>query len=266
MSIENKGLIYKITNIFNGKIYIGKTKKYYGNRLFGIEKRFEHHINNAISNKANRNDCPRLYNAIRKYGEYSFDIELILECDVDKCDENEIKYIQQYNSTDPKLGYNIANGGGGRSVVNVDENIRQKISKSQNDKYEMNTRPYFKDNKLVGYVARRRENGETFQKMFASQENTPETNLELAKKWLEDIKTNKKNNTLKYNRKTDLPININYIKDKYDKKTIIGYRVDVMINNKKISRSFQSKTKEKSLETLLQEALKCKASLLGNNC
>ena len=85
-------------------------------------------------------------------------------------------------------------------------------------------------------------------------------------KKIEDIKTNKKDNTLKYNRKTDLPININYIKDKYDKKTIIGYRVDVMINNKKTSRSFQSKTKEKSLETLLQEALKCKASLLGNNC
>jgi group I intron endonuclease len=266
MAETNKGLIYKITNIFNDKVYIGKTKKYYGERYFGIEGRFDIHIQNALSNNVNRNDCPRLYNAIRKYGEYSFDIELLNECDIDECDKYEISYIEQFNSTNPDFGYNISKGGGGRSVVNVDENIRKKISQSQNSQYDMNIRPYYKDSKLIGYVARRRENGNTFQKMFASQENTPEINLELAKKFIENVKNKKEDNTIKYNKTTSLPMNINYIKDKYDKTTIIGYRVDVMVNGVKNTRTFQSKTGIKTLETLLEEAKKYKNSLVGNNC
>ena len=57
--------IYKITNLINNKIYIGKTKK-------DIETRFKEHLQNAI------NDCQyNLSKAIRKYGIDNFNIEMI---------------------------------------------------------------------------------------------------------------------------------------------------------------------------------------------
>jgi hypothetical protein len=51
-------IIYKIINKITKDIYIGKTKK-------SIQKRFSQHINNASRGSL---DCPKLYNAIRKYG------------------------------------------------------------------------------------------------------------------------------------------------------------------------------------------------------
>lgn len=63
--------IYKITNIINGKVYIGQTS-------FSIEKRFKEHLQD--SNKAHTEKRP-LYDAIRKYGKDKFIIELIEETD-----------------------------------------------------------------------------------------------------------------------------------------------------------------------------------------
>lgn len=50
--------IYKITNLVNGKVYIGKTEE-------TIEKRFRQHL--SESNKDRCKNRP-LYRAIRKYG------------------------------------------------------------------------------------------------------------------------------------------------------------------------------------------------------
>lgn len=55
------GVIYKITNIKNNKIYIGLTSK-------SIEHRFYYHLRDD-------NQCRLLANAIRKYGKESFKIE-----------------------------------------------------------------------------------------------------------------------------------------------------------------------------------------------
>lgn len=83
-------LIYKIINKVNNKIYIGKTKKYYKEKYFGIKGRFSNHIASANS-KSKCNDCPRLYNAIRKYGKDNFTIELIEETTLELI--NQEKYI-----------------------------------------------------------------------------------------------------------------------------------------------------------------------------
>lgn len=53
-------LIYKITNTANNKIYIGKTKEYYGSEYFGIAGRLRHHLVNAYT-KSKYNDCPKFY-------------------------------------------------------------------------------------------------------------------------------------------------------------------------------------------------------------
>lgn len=50
--VENKlgivyGIIYKITNISNGKAYVGKTKSHRGNRVYGVHNRFKSHLDSA---------------------------------------------------------------------------------------------------------------------------------------------------------------------------------------------------------------------------
>ena len=254
-------LIYKITNTDNNKIYIGKTKEYYKKTKFGIESRLQNHINCALS-KSKANDCPRLYNAIRKYGKDKFKVELLESTTEENIDDREIYYIKSYDSTNPNIGYNIALGGGGRSVVEVNDDIRNKISKAQTNKGTLNIKPYYDDDKIhIGYFARRRENGKVFQKYFTSKKFSLDENFTKAKEWIESIKNNKVDNSKKYNKNNNLPKNINYIHAKNDKTKIIGYRVDILKEGIKITKSFQSING--NLEELLNKAINFKNESLN---
>lgn len=62
--------IYKITNLINGKSYIGKTS-------FSIKKRFKEHQRDAFRD---RNEKRPLYSAMRKYGIENFTVEQVEEC------------------------------------------------------------------------------------------------------------------------------------------------------------------------------------------
>ena len=105
--------IYKITNIIDNKIYIGKdTKsdsKYFGSGII---------INRAIV----------------KYGKENFIKEIIDETDdYFELSKKEIYWIKKYNSTDRQIGYNISSGGdGGDTLSNHPdlEIIKEKISKN----------------------------------------------------------------------------------------------------------------------------------------
>lgn len=93
--------IYKITNLINGKVYIGQS--------INIEKRVKEHFYKAKCKKdVSYNSA--LHSAIRKYGEENFTWEVIAECSIDDIDELEKKYIKEYNSIVPE-GYNILSGG-----------------------------------------------------------------------------------------------------------------------------------------------------------
>lgn len=94
------GFIYKITNIANGKIYVGQTSKI-------IEKRFQAHIQKA---KAHTNRY--LYDAMNHYGYDKFIISQIEECDNNLLDERERYWISKLNCMIPN-GYNMTEGGGG---------------------------------------------------------------------------------------------------------------------------------------------------------
>ncbi len=98
----NKGIIYKITNIINNKIYIGKTEK-------TILERWNTHLYSV-----NREECKHfaLYKAITKYGEQNFKIEPIEEIDCSLLNEREKHWISHYNSFGQD-GYNMTIGGGG---------------------------------------------------------------------------------------------------------------------------------------------------------
>lgn len=259
--MENNYLIYKIINNITNKIYIGKTKEYYGtNNINGIEGRFKQHIVNSKS-KTKFNDCPMLYNAIRKYDSDNFKIELLEKTTKEQVNIKEIEYIKLYDSTNSLNGYNISLGGDGRSVVIVNETTREKISKAQNKNIlimtdNINIKKYIKNDIHIGYTVARKERGTNFRKYFTSKKYTIEENYEKALDWLNNIKNNKKDDSLKYNKDINLPKYIYVVKDKKTRSNIIGYFVNITRNGKKFMKSFQSKNK--NLDQLLKEAIEFK--------
>lgn len=94
--------VYLITNLVNGKIYIGKTKK-------SLEKRFEDHLNDGKDLSNTR----FLMNAIRKYGQENFKIELIETTPTEQDSYNRESYwIMEKRSHERNIGYNMIIGGG----------------------------------------------------------------------------------------------------------------------------------------------------------
>ena len=95
------GCIYKIINKINKKCYIGQTKN-------SPERRWTEHKRDS---KEGNN---YLYNAMRKYGIENFEFEVIeSDIPIEKLNEREIYWIEQYNSfSDYGKGYNLTKGGG----------------------------------------------------------------------------------------------------------------------------------------------------------
>lgn len=107
------GVIYKVTNIVNNKIYIGKVFSFekhgtHNPTKYGANGRLNRHISNAYSDRDDaRNECPLFYEAIREYGPDNFIVETLKVCSKKHLKENETKYILQYKSHDPEIGYNF---------------------------------------------------------------------------------------------------------------------------------------------------------------
>lgn len=96
-----KYIIYKVTNIITGKIYIGKTKQ-------GLEIRKKSHLFNY---KKESEYISYFYRALQKYGEENFIWEIIDYGVSDKqLNEKEKEWIWLYNSNNPNFGYNMTNG------------------------------------------------------------------------------------------------------------------------------------------------------------
>jgi len=97
--------IFKTMNIINGKIYIGRTErddpKYLGS---GVYLKF----------------------AIKKWGKENFIRETI---EINVSSDRESYWIKEYNSQDPKIGYNIAYGGEGSGKMA--EATKKKIGDAQ---------------------------------------------------------------------------------------------------------------------------------------
>ena len=106
------GHIYVITNLINKYQYIGQTRSHRLNknkyRPFGYMGRFKDHISEAIY--SNKVGCKYLNSALLKYGVDKFQCELLITCKIDELDDNEVKYIVDFNSKYPN-GYNLTDGG-----------------------------------------------------------------------------------------------------------------------------------------------------------
>lgn len=112
IDINHIGVIYKIKNKINNKLYIGQTVDY--------KRRLWEHCRSEKSTP--------LYNSIKKYGFENFEFSIIdTATTIDELNEKEILYINKYNTRDKSVGYNIEYGG--RNSIPAEE-TREKMSKS----------------------------------------------------------------------------------------------------------------------------------------
>lgn len=123
----HKGEIYLIRNKVNNKCYVGQAAKYVSknNQKWGTNGRWKSHIREAFGDC--RDHCLLLNQALRKYGIEAFEVTTLCECYLEDMNENEKKYMEEYNSRVPH-GYNLREGG---SNGKASEESRRKQGESR---------------------------------------------------------------------------------------------------------------------------------------
>jgi group I intron endonuclease len=130
------GLIYKVTNLNNNKIYIGQT-------IQTLPCRKSKHKQRVF--KSDRKTY--FYNAIRKHGWGNFKWEILGYCNNKKeLDKAEIACIKFFKSTNKKYGYNSTKGGDGLSepIESVREKLREHGKSRTNFKHTEETKEQIK--------------------------------------------------------------------------------------------------------------------------
>ena len=201
---ENTGVIYCITNIVDGKKYIGQALSYIYKKgktvKHGVEGRFKIHKHDALKGSES---CPKLYNAMRNHGIDNFKTELIKICLAQDLLNEETKKILELDTI--KKGYNVI----AQYNMNLEtlRNKDKRLSRIDKIKYTMKEK-WTNDEQYI--------------------KNTTQANLEAVKKRALDGKTRKCNNK-------NLPNNIY--------KTDDGYDIRIMRNGEHKITSVTSKTK-----------------------
>lgn len=91
--------VYAIKNTINGKVYIGQS--------VDVEYRICNHFSKLKWGRHDNEHLQRAYNKNPQAIEWT----LLCECKQEELDAIEIAYIKEYNSADPKHGYNMQYGG-----------------------------------------------------------------------------------------------------------------------------------------------------------
>ena len=114
--------IYKITNLINGKYYIGQS--------INIEHRWKNHQWDAWHKESHSYNC-YFHRALRKYNDSAnWKYEILEECPInqDVLDNEEKFWITALKANDKQFGYNLTDGGQGSSNVAIklsDEQIHE---------------------------------------------------------------------------------------------------------------------------------------------
>lgn len=192
-------IVYKITNMINGKIYVGKDKFNNSNYLgsgFLIKK------------------------SIKKHGKENFKKEILEYCSTEHdLKEKEIKWIEILKSNDLRIGYNITKGGdGGDTLTNhpFRKEILKKTTEAINKVKDKISSHHIdvsgKNNPMFG----KKHTEESKQKMSINTKKCFKDNPELIEKLKERMKkTSKGRNNSNYNPTSVLQydINMNFIKE-----------------------------------------------------
>lgn len=124
-------VIYKITNLIDGKVYIGQTTQ-------TIDARIREHKKRIKSGR----DCP-LYSAIRVFGWEAFSIEVIDKAATrTELNEKEVYWIAKYNCVTP-LGYNLTKGGSGTLGYRHTDKDKSKMRALKQGMYEGENNPFY---------------------------------------------------------------------------------------------------------------------------
>lgn len=101
MNADNRKVdIYIITNLINGKQYVGQS-------ICGYKERFRTHC--FLEKGYKRTISTRIDEAIRKYGSNNFEVELLEQVPFEYRNDKERYYIKKYDTY--KNGYNSTKGG-----------------------------------------------------------------------------------------------------------------------------------------------------------
>lgn len=122
--------IYKVTNILNGKIYVGKS--------VDIQARWTTHLRESMIDdkqwQANyRGVKTPFHAAIRKYGADNFTFEVIEECAFEQLNDREKYWIKTLDATNKEKGYNVTIGGDGCCCGKGEKAPGHKITQAQCD-------------------------------------------------------------------------------------------------------------------------------------
>lgn len=138
------GIIYKIENIVNNKVYIGQTtqkrgfKGRYEFKGNGIERVYNYYKSKKDHNKDYN---VYLFNSIEKYGFDAFIVDEVLDTanSLDELNEKEKYYIEKFNSF--HNGYNCTLGGDGM--------LGYPAPSGKDNKFSMRVCQISPDNKLI---------------------------------------------------------------------------------------------------------------------
>ncbi len=149
-----------IENLENGKKYIGQTTR------MDLAERFREHCGNSKTSV-----CPKLRNAIKKYGKDCFSIEPLWtseSCDQQELDNKEMEMIEEHNTLNPN-GYNLTKGGmGGRHS----DETKLLISEKSKQAWKLKGEQYRKERKERGRTEEsKQKTSETLKELF---KNKPE--------------------------------------------------------------------------------------------
>lgn len=121
-----KGIVYKITNLINGKIYIGQTIQKFKERIW----QHKYHA---------RKEKPLflISRAIKKHKPENFKFEIIdyADCPLE-LNKKESYYISLYNSIDKTKGYNVMEMQDG--IIVYSKERREKLSEETKKRFENN--------------------------------------------------------------------------------------------------------------------------------
>ena len=114
------GVIYKITNLINGELYIGSSTNLY--------KRYYTHLNHMRSQKKT---CIKLNRAVNKYGEDNFKFQIIARCPIEY-----VIRLEQWFISNLYPQYNIAKIAGSNLGIKRSKEVKLERSNIQKKNWD----------------------------------------------------------------------------------------------------------------------------------
>jgi len=202
------GVIYKATNLINGKVYIGQTINF-------MHRVYQHRSDSNNIEKRKGNSY--FHNAMNQYGVDNFKFEIIEEIDNSLLNEREQYWIKFYNSYTPN-GYNLTLGGDGfkghsRPQSEEEKNKRKEImiEKYQNnpilvEECKKRTTDLWKDENYRNNVIEGLKNFHKNNPNFFKGENNPFFGHKHTEETKNKLKKSKKSYFVKQLNKDNLEI------------------------------------------------------------